>query len=59
MKSLLGLYPVLKNVFTLESYEYQLVIEEIVKKAQISRKSALGQLYPGTTITKLKKDKSG
>ena len=59
MKSLLGLYPILKNVFTHESYEYQLVIEEIVKKAQIARKSALGQLYPGTTITKLKKDKSG
>ena len=38
---------------------------EIIKKTLIyttpyaSRKSALGQLYPGTTITKLKKDKSG
>ena len=38
---------------------------EIIKKTLIyttpyaSRKSALGQLYPGITITKLKKDKSG
>ena len=38
---------------------------EIIKKTLIytaphaSRKSALGQLYPGTTINKLKKDKSG
>ena len=44
MKSLLGLYPVLKNVFTHESYEYQLVIEEIVKKAKIARKSGVVSL---------------
>ena len=44
MKSLLGLYPVLKNVFTLKSYEYQLVIEEIVKKAKIARKSGVVSL---------------
>jgi len=44
MKSLLGLFQVLKKVFTRESYEYQLVIEEIVKKAELARKSGLASL---------------
>ena len=41
MKSLLGVLQVLKKVFIRESYEYQLVIKEIVKKAELARKSGL------------------
>jgi chemotaxis protein MotA len=44
IKNVLGIFKVLKNVFTSESYDYQSMIDEITEKAEKARKSGIMSL---------------